>query len=87
MTAEEAEMVKKTGGKGPGGCHSKAQCDTYCEENGEECFNFAKEHGLMSEADLAQMTEGMKRFRDELDKMPPEAVACMKDAAGGENFH
>ncbi|MBI1999415.1 MAG: LamG domain-containing protein [Parcubacteria group bacterium] len=87
MTAEEAEMVRKTGGKGPGGCRSKAQCDTYCEENSEECFNFAKEHGLISEADLAKMTEGMKRFRDELDKMPPEAVACMKDAAGEDNFN
>ena len=87
MTAEEAEMARKVGGKGPGGCRSKEQCETYCEANSEECFNFAKEKGLISEADLAKMSEGMARFRDELDKMPPEAVECMKDAAGEENFN
>ena len=32
------------------------------------------------------MRKGMARFREELDKMPPEAVQCMKDAAGEENF-
>ena len=87
MTAEEAEMVRKVGGKGPGGCHSKTQCETYCETNSEECFNFAQEHGLIDDNDLQKMKEGMARFRDELDKMPPEAVACMKDAAGEENFN
>ncbi|MEK7566880.1 MAG: LamG domain-containing protein, partial [Patescibacteria group bacterium] len=87
MTAEEAEMVRKIGGKGPGGCRSKAQCDTYCEANSEECFNFAKENGMISEDDLVKMREGMARFRDELDKMPPEAVECMKNAAGEENFN
>jgi hypothetical protein len=87
MTAEEAEMVKKIGGKGPGGCRSKTQCETYCEDNSEECFNFAKEKGMISEDDLAEMREGMDRFREELDKMPPEAVQCMKDAVGEENFN
>src|SRR3990167_542415 len=87
MTAEEAEMARKVGGKGPGGCRSKEQCETYCEANSEECFNFAKEKGLISEADLAKMSERMARFRDELDKMPPEALQYMKDAAGEENFN
>ncbi len=87
MTKEEAEMARKVGGKGPGGCHSKSQCEAYCEANSEECFNFAKEHGLISESDLEQMREGMKLFRDGLDKMPPEAVQCMKEAAGEENFN
>ncbi|MDP3784944.1 MAG: LamG-like jellyroll fold domain-containing protein [bacterium] len=87
MTAEEAEMARKVGGKGPGGCRSKEQCEAYCQTNSEECFNFAKEKGLISEKDLEQMREGMARFREELDKMPPEAVACMKDAIGEENFN
>lgn len=87
MSAEEAEMARKVGGKGPGGCRSKTQCEAYCETNSEECFNFAKEKGLISENDLEQMREGMARFREELDKMPPEAVGCMKDAVGEENFN
>ncbi|MBI2039437.1 MAG: LamG domain-containing protein [Candidatus Niyogibacteria bacterium] len=87
MSSDEAAMARKVGGKGPGGCRSKAQCDTYCQVNGEECFRFAQDHGLISERDLEQMREGMARFKENLDKMPPEAVACMKDAAGEENFN
>ena len=86
MTAQEAEMARKVGGKGPGGCRSKTQCDAYCEEHSEECFNFAKEHGLMSEKDLERMSKGMEKFRANLDKMPPEAVQCLEDAVGEENF-
>lgn len=87
MTAEDAEMARRVGGKGPGGCRSKAQCEAYCEENSEECFNFAKEHGLMSEDDLRQMSKGMEKFRENLDKMPPEAVQCLEDVLGEENFN
>ena len=87
MTTEEADMARKVGGKGPGGCKSKIQCEVYCEENSEKCFNFAQEHGLINESDLEKMREGMKQFRESLDKMPPEAVECMKNAAGEENFN
>ncbi|TSC77385.1 MAG: hypothetical protein G01um101429_1085 [Parcubacteria group bacterium Gr01-1014_29] len=87
MSAEDAEMARKVGGKGPGDCRSKEQCDAYCQDHSEECFNFAQEHGLISEDDLKDMREGMARFRGELDKMPPEAVECMRDAAGEENFN
>lgn len=87
MTAEDAEMARKVGGKGPGGCRSKTQCEAYCGENSEECFNFAKEHGLMSEEDLEQMSKGMEKFRENLDKMPPEAVQCLEDVLGEENFN
>lgn len=86
MTEEEAVMARKVGGKGPGGCRSKTQCDAYCEEHSEECFNFAKEHGLMSEKDLERMSKGMEQFRANLEKMPPEAVQCLEDAIGEENF-
>ncbi|TSC70132.1 MAG: hypothetical protein G01um101470_878 [Parcubacteria group bacterium Gr01-1014_70] len=87
MSAEDAAMARKVGGKGPGNCRSKEQCDTYCRDHSEECFHFAEEHGLLSEDDLKHMREGTARFREELDKMPPEAVQCMKDAAGEENFN
>ena len=87
MSPEDAEMARKIGGKGPGNCRSKEQCDAYCQDHSEECFHFAEEHGLINEDDLQQMRDGMKRFREELNKMPPEAVACMKDAAGEENFN
>lgn len=87
MSAEDAQMARKVGGKGPGNCRSKEQCDAYCQDHSEECFNFAKEHGLINEDELKQMREGMARFREELDKMPPEAVQCMKDAAGEDNFN
>lgn len=86
MTEEDAKMARKVGGKGPGGCRSKTQCEAYCEEHSEECFNFAKEHGLMSEEDLERMSKGMEQFRDNLDKMPPEAVQCLEEALGEENF-
>ncbi len=87
MSPEDIQMARKTGGKGPGGCRSKEQCDAYCQNQSEECFHFAQEHGLINEEELARMREGMGRFREELDKMPPEAVECMKNAAGEENFN
>lgn len=53
MTAEEAEMVKLTGGKGPGDCRGKEECENYCEDpaHAEDCMNFALEYGLMSPED------------------------------------
>ena len=32
ISKEEAEAIKKAGGKGPGGCRSKEQCETFCED-------------------------------------------------------
>lgn len=87
ISAEDAAIARKTGGKGPGSCHSKGQCEAYCQAHSDECFNWAKENGLVSEGDLQKMTEGMKSFRKNLDKMPPEAVQCLKDAVGEENFN
>ena len=87
MSAEDAAMARKVGGKGPGGCRGRDQCDTYCKDHGDECFRFAEEHGLINESDLKHMREGMARLRQDLDKMPPEALQCMKDAAGEENFN
>lgn len=48
MTEKEAEMARKTGGKGPGGCVGKDACDTFCgnQDNQQTCMDFAKENGF-----------------------------------------
>ena len=40
MTAEDAAMARKTGGKGPGDCKGKEECEQFCQnpENQEECI-------------------------------------------------
>lgn len=60
MTAEEAAMARKTGGKGPGNCKGREECEAFCNnpDNQETCFNFGKEHGLIPEEDLKMMEEG-----------------------------
>lgn len=83
MTQEEADVARKTGGRGPGGCTGKEQCEAFCqnESNREMCFNFAKEYGLISEEGAQRMEQGQK----ELSGMPPEAIECLKRQVG-ENF-
>ncbi|MDO8566911.1 MAG: hypothetical protein Q7R58_02025 [bacterium] len=65
MTEEEAEMSKKTGGKGPGGCTGKDSCETFCgnPDNQESCINFAKENGMISEEDAERMQIGPPQGR------------------------
>jgi len=43
-------MARKTGGKGPGNCRGKEECEAYCEDptHAEECINFALEYGFIS---------------------------------------
>lgn len=54
MTAEEAALARKTGGKGPGGCMGREECEAFCqgEANREICYTFAKENGMISENDM-----------------------------------
>ncbi|MBI2640165.1 MAG: hypothetical protein HYW90_04760 [Candidatus Sungbacteria bacterium] len=84
ISPEELELFKKTGGKGPGGCKGKVQCEAFCnsEVHQEECFSWAKEHGIMKEEDLTRMREGMDRFKQEFEKMPPEVAECLKGTVG-----
>lgn len=79
ITDKEREIMKKTGGKGPGGCRGRS-CQTYCENpaNQKACFEFAKEYGLMSEADLARMEEGKQMLKKQLETGPPEVQECLK---------
>jgi hypothetical protein len=88
ISAEDAEMARKIGGKGPGGCDSKFECEIYCdtEENQRECFNFAKEHSLLSAEELAQVEEGVGRLRAGLDQAPDEVRTCLKETLGEETM-
>ncbi len=87
VSEEDAAIIKKTGGKGPGGCHSKNQCELYCKDHQEECFAWAKDNGLMNEKDMQRMQQGMKQFKEHLDKMPPEVMQCLKNQVGEDNFN
>lgn len=84
MSPEEAEMARKTGGKGPGGCMGEEECRAFCDDpaNQEECFNFAMEHGLMSEEDLQQMRQGMQQMQEALSQAPPEVRDCLVQKLG-----
>jgi len=84
MTAEEAVMARKTGGKGPGDCVNKDECEAFCNnlDNQQTCFNFAKENGMIPEADLKQMEEGMKQFKESLDQAPQTVIDCLNSQFG-----
>ncbi|OHA65861.1 MAG: hypothetical protein A3D64_02800 [Candidatus Wildermuthbacteria bacterium RIFCSPHIGHO2_02_FULL_49_9] len=86
MTAEEAEMFRKTGGKGPGDCRSKEECEAFCNspQNQEVCFEFAKEHGLIPEEELRNIEEGTRQFRQGVEQAPPEIAQCLKETVGEE---
>ncbi|MFQ5662009.1 MAG: hypothetical protein ACE5F2_02030 [Candidatus Paceibacteria bacterium] len=83
MSPQEAEMARKTGGRGPGGCR-RDECEAYCEkpENQEACFAFAKEHNLIPEEDLARIKEGSQRIREGLKHAGPEVLSCLKRELG-----
>lgn len=78
---------------GPGGCVSFESCDAYCTrpENNEECFRFAKEHGLMPPEELKKVERRMEkivgpggcRSREECDvfcRNPNNAETCLNFA-------
>ncbi|MBI2628055.1 MAG: hypothetical protein HYW71_01300 [Candidatus Niyogibacteria bacterium] len=78
---------------GPGGCSSFESCDAYCRrpENGEECFRFAKDHGLMPPEELKKIEKEMEnrigpggcRSRQECDSFcrnPDNSEVCLNFA-------
>lgn len=86
ISKEDAEMAKKYKiTSGPGGCKSKAECEAFCVVNQDVCFQFAKDHGMLSEEDLKNIEE-QKKFLEELNKAPPEWLACMEKELGSEFF-
>ena len=86
MSEKDAEMARKTGGKGPGGCKSKDECDAFCNnpDNQETCFNFAKDNGMMPEEDLKRMEEGKKQMKQTFEQMPSEVQECLNSAIGAD---
>ena len=81
---EQAEKIRKTGGKGPGGCDSPDVCKAFCAEpnNQEECFRFGKEHGLINEDEVREAKEGFVRLRAGLENAPKEVSACLTSVLG-----
>ncbi|MBI2042386.1 MAG: hypothetical protein HYT21_01355 [Candidatus Nealsonbacteria bacterium] len=86
MTAEEAEMVKKTGGVGPGGCRGERECETFCEDqaNEETCFRFGLEHGFVSEEQFAEMQRGVEEMRRNIEEAPEGVADCLKNRISPE---
>ncbi len=84
MTAEEAAMARKTGGKGPGGCVGKEECEAFCNnfDNQETCFNFAKDNGMIPEEDLKQMEQGKQQLQQSLQQAPPVVIDCLQSELG-----
>ncbi len=57
---EEAKKFIEIGRRGgPGGCKGQRECDAFCNqpEHGEECFNFAKDNGLMPPEEIQKMEQ------------------------------
>lgn len=88
MTEKEAEMAKRTGGKGPGGCVGKEACEAFCSnpENRLACLEFAKANGMISEEEVRRMEEGFGEARASAPNMPPEVETCLQGVLGGDAF-
>lgn len=59
MPKEELNKARKfeqAGGKGPGSCRGKNECDTFCNDiaNIDECVSFAEKNGMMSPKELEE---------------------------------
>lgn len=61
--AEEArKFMKITKQGGPGGCMGPQECDIYCSnpDNGDECFEFGKQHGLIPQGEMEIIEKEME---------------------------
>ena len=90
MSPKDAEMARKTGGVGPGGCRGR-ECENFCdnENNFQVCIDFAVEHDLIKpeEAEMARKTGGKGpgncKGREECDafcKNPANEEVCFNFA-------
>ena len=75
MRADELERAKKflaAGMTGPGGCTGRESCEAYCHnpEHIEACVDFAEQHGLMEEGELAEARRVRAAIRSGV-KPPP----------------
>ena len=88
MDEKEAEMAKRTGGRGPGGCVGKDACEAFCgaPANQEACIDFGRENGMISEEDAGHMQEGQQKFRESMQNVPSEVEDCLKRVLGSDTF-
>ena len=86
LSPEEAEVVKKTGGKGPGGCRGEKECRAYCSSHEDECFAFAEQHDILRPEDKVRAEEGMKRFKEEIGRAPAEVQKCLGERLGPDTL-
>lgn len=77
---EQAEVIKKTKGAGPGGCRGRAECDAYCNSHQDECMAFGEQNGLVRPEDTARMREGIDRLQQGLMQAPEEVRDCVQAA-------
>ncbi len=84
LKADDAEKIKKLGGKGPGGCSSEESCAAYCNQDAHhaECLQFAKDNNLIKPEDLKKSQEGMASLRSGLEQAPPQVQSCLNSVLG-----
>lgn len=87
VSSKDAEMARKTGGKGPGGC-KRDECRDYCENpaHQDECFAFAQKYDLIPPEELENINRHKEEFKKMLDEAPAEVAQCLKDALGPETI-
>lgn len=80
-TPRDVEFLRKTGGKGPGGCIGKA-CETFCDnpDNKDVCTSYALENGFISKEEY----EGRGRFKKDFESMPASVQSCLRNSIGIE---
>ena len=92
VSKEDAEMARKTGGKGPGDCKSKEECAAYCGDpaHADECAQFGIAKGLISEEDKKNIENVSERIQQGLAGIDPEArtqvEACLANRLGAETY-
>lgn len=93
MSAREAELIKKAGGKSPGDCargstnpeEAQTKCAAFCnkEENRQTCFAFAVEMGLMT-AEEATQIGAYSDFQACYAVTTPKIRQCIDENLGAE---
>ncbi|MEK7176000.1 MAG: hypothetical protein AAB695_01330 [Patescibacteria group bacterium] len=84
ISAGEAERMRKFQAieeeGGPGGCKGE-ECRDYCEDesNREECFEFAKEKGLIGEDEIERFEQGQKILKKVKESGGPGGCTSEKE--------
>ena len=82
LSQDQADVIKKTGGKGPGGCQGEDACDMYCQDHQDECFQFSKANGLLTPDQQEHMQQGAEQFKQGLERASAAVRDCVTSAVG-----